>query len=100
MIYADPPTEEVAIYRALEPAEKDAAKNRMSEAGKVGKVSTPSGKARDKLGALVEAAEAEPEKYAKLVAIAGDARLSNRQHVSDLPSSWRTLPFREERRPA
>ena len=70
------PSEEVAIYRALVPAEKEAAKERMSEGGKVRKLSLPSGQARDKLGAyvgksgrtlekqvaLVEAAEAEPEK--------------------------------------
>ena len=78
------PTEEVAIYRALAPAEEEAARKRMSEAARVGKVSTPSdaGKTRDKVGkyvgksgrtlekqvAIVEAAEAEPEKFGKLMA--------------------------------
>ena len=40
-----------AIMRALEPAEKAAAKERMSEGG-VRKVSLPSGQARDKIGAF------------------------------------------------
>lgn len=76
------PTEEVAIYRALQPKESVAAKDRMIAGGRVGKLSTPSGKTRDKVGtfvgksgrtlekqvALVEAAEAEPEKFGKVVA--------------------------------
>lgn len=70
------PSEEVAIWLALQPVEKEAAKERMREGGRVGKISTPSGKTRDKVAtylgksgktlekqvALVEAAEAEPEK--------------------------------------
>ncbi len=78
------PSEINAIERALAPIEAAAAKERMSEGGKVGKLSTPSdaGKTRDKIGAfagvsgrtvekiakVVEAAEREPEKFAPLVA--------------------------------
>ena len=78
------PSEIDAIRKALAPIEEAAAKERMSEGGKVGKLSTPSGagKTRDKVGAfagvsgktvekiakVVEAAEREPEKYAPLVA--------------------------------
>ena len=77
------PSEIEAIRRAMEPVEKAAAKERMSEGGKVGKVSTPSnaGRTRDKLGAfagvsgrtvekiaaVVAAAVAEPERFGKLV---------------------------------
>jgi ParB/RepB/Spo0J family partition protein len=77
------PTEVDAIRRALEPVEKAAAKARMKEGGRVGKLSTPSdaGKTRDKIGAfagvsgrtvekiaaIVDAAEADPEKYGHLV---------------------------------
>jgi hypothetical protein len=48
------PSEIDAIRKALEPLEKLAAKERMSEGGKVGKISTPSeaGKTRDKVGAF------------------------------------------------
>jgi ParB/RepB/Spo0J family partition protein len=78
------PSEIEAIRRELEPIEKAAARRRMSEGGKVGKLSLPSdaGKAADKIGAfagisgrqvekiaaVVAAAEAEPEKYGKLAA--------------------------------
>ena len=79
------PTEEVAIWRALEPEEREAAKDRQSGLGRdrCGKLPQRSkSKTRDRLGAfvgksgrtlekqvaLVEAAEAEPEKYGKLVA--------------------------------
>jgi len=72
------PTEEVAIWRALQPAEKGAATSRKLS----GRSAENTGETRDKLGtyvgksgrtlekqvALVEAAEAEPEKDAKLVA--------------------------------
>ena len=75
------PSEAVAIKRALEPLEKEAAKERMREGARVGKVSTPSGKARDKVAAvagmsgrtlekaeaIVDAAEAEPERFGKLL---------------------------------
>jgi ParB-like chromosome segregation protein Spo0J len=78
------PSEIEAIRRALEPIEKAAAKERMSEGGKGGKVSQPSDgpvRARDKIGALagvsgrtvekiaaiVAAAEAEPKKFSHLV---------------------------------
>ena len=47
----------MAIYGALEPAERKAAKDRMSEGGKVRKVSTPSSKTRDKLGVFVDSTE-------------------------------------------
>ena len=78
------PSEIESIRRAMLPTEKEAAKERMSEGGKVGKISTPSeaGRTRDKIGAfagisgrtvekiskVVAAAEAEPEKYGKLQA--------------------------------
>jgi ParB-like chromosome segregation protein Spo0J len=78
------PSEIDAIRKALAPIEEAAAKERMSEGGKVGKLSTPSGagKTRDKVGAfagvsgrtvekigkVMEAAEREPEKFAPLVA--------------------------------
>jgi len=78
------PSEIDAIRRALEPLEKEAARARMSEAARAGKLSTPSaaGKARDRIGAfagvsgrivekiakVVEAAEAEPERFGKLLA--------------------------------
>lgn len=75
------PSEIDAIRRELEPVEKMAAKERMSEGGKVGKVSTPSGKTRDKIGefagmsgrnvekiaAVVDAAQTDPEQYGHLV---------------------------------
>ena len=77
------PSEIDAIRRALEPIEKAAAKTRMSEGGKVGKLSTPSlaGKTRDKIGAfagvsgrsvehireIVEAAERDPRRFGPLV---------------------------------
>jgi ParB-like chromosome segregation protein Spo0J len=83
------PSEIDAIRRALEPIEKAAAKARMSEGGgdqrsadRVGKISTPdAGKTRDKIGAfagvsgrtvekiaaVVDAAETEPEKFGHLV---------------------------------
>jgi N6-adenosine-specific RNA methylase IME4/ParB-like chromosome segregation protein Spo0J len=83
------PSEIDAIRRAMEPIEKAAAKERMSEGGgdqrspdRVGKISTPDvGKTRDKIGAfagvsgrtvekiaaVVEAAEAEPAKFGHLV---------------------------------
>ena len=74
-------SEAVAIKRALEPLEKAAAKERMREGARVGKVSTPSGKTRDKIAAvtgmsgrtlekaeaIVAAAEAEPEKFGRLL---------------------------------
>jgi hypothetical protein len=55
------PSEIDAIRRALEPEEKAAAKERMSEGGKVWKVSTPSGKARDKIGAFGGVSESGPQ---------------------------------------
>jgi len=82
------PSEIDAIRRALEPVEKAAAKERMKAGGgdqrspdRVEKVSTPdAGKTRNKIGAfagvsgrtvekiaaVVDAAEADPEKYGKL----------------------------------
>lgn len=75
------PSEIDALRRKLEPMEKAAAKARMAEGGKVGKVSTPSrardrigafagisGRTVDKIAAVVEAAEAEPERFNKLLA--------------------------------
>jgi N6-adenosine-specific RNA methylase IME4 len=75
------PSEIDAIRRAMEPAEKEAAVERMSDGGKGWKLSTPSEKTRDKIGEfagvsgrtvekiarVVEAAEAEPDKYGYLV---------------------------------
>ncbi len=74
------PSEIEAIRRALEPQEKEAAKERMSEAGKGAKVSQPS-RSTDKIGAfagvsgrtlekvrdVVDAAEKEPERFGHLV---------------------------------
>jgi N6-adenosine-specific RNA methylase IME4/ParB-like chromosome segregation protein Spo0J len=76
------PSEIESIRRALEPIEKAAARERMSEGGKVGKLSLPSnagktvdrigafagisGRTVEKIAAVVAAAEAEPEKYSKL----------------------------------
>jgi N6-adenosine-specific RNA methylase IME4/ParB-like chromosome segregation protein Spo0J len=74
------PSEMVAIWRAIEPSERAAAKARMSEGARVGKISTPSGKTRDRIGAalgvsgrtlekyveIVEAAEAEPDRFGHL----------------------------------
>jgi hypothetical protein len=71
------PSEIDSICRALEPQEKAAAKERMT----LGKVSTGSGKTRDKVGAfagvlsrtvekikdVVEAAEADPDRFGPLV---------------------------------
>ena len=75
------PSEIDAIRRALEPNERAAAKERMSDGGKGAKVSQPyratdrlgafagvSGRTVEKIAAVCEAAEAEPDKYAKLVA--------------------------------
>jgi ParB/RepB/Spo0J family partition protein len=84
------PSEIDAIRRALEPAEKAAAKERMSEGGgdqrsadRVGKVSLPdtsrtrdkigafagvSGRTVEKIAAIVAAAEADPERFGKLAA--------------------------------
>jgi N6-adenosine-specific RNA methylase IME4 len=75
------PSEIDAIRRTLEPHLKAEARDRMSEARKVGKVSTPS-RARDKIGAFAgvsgrtvekisqvcEAAEADPGRFGKLKA--------------------------------
>jgi N6-adenosine-specific RNA methylase IME4 len=77
------PSEMVAIGEALEEMERAAAKARMSEGARVGKISTPSGagRARDKVAAslgvsgktyekakaIVKAAGAEPEKYGPLL---------------------------------
>jgi N6-adenosine-specific RNA methylase IME4 len=73
------PSEIDAIRRALEPVEKAAAKDRMREGGKGVKVSQPSratdkigafagvsGRTIEKIAAVVDAAEADPEKYGKL----------------------------------
>ncbi len=82
------PSEAVAIARALEPLEKEAAKQRQREGarrGGKGRASLPTpdkGRARDKAAqatgvarrtlekasAIVDAAEAEPEKFSKLLA--------------------------------
>lgn len=75
------PTEEVAIYRALQPAEKEAAKERMSEGGKVGKVSTPSSKTRDRLGAFVGKSGRTLEKQATR---AGPAQREGAAHPAAL----------------
>src|SRR5258708_2763691 len=64
-----------AIRRTFEPVEKVAAKKRMSDGGKGAKVSQPSraadagvsGRTVEKIKAVVEAAESEPERFAKLV---------------------------------
>lgn len=78
------PSEIEAIRRAMMPAEKEAAKVRMSDGGKGGKVSQPtqgperardkvagfagvSGRTVEKIAAVVEAAERDPEKFAPLV---------------------------------
>ena len=74
------PSEIDSIRRAVEPIEKAAARERMSEGGKGAKVSQPS-RATDKIGAfagvsgrtvekikaVVEAAEAEPERFGTIV---------------------------------
>ena len=84
------PSEIDAIRRALEPVEKAAAKERET-LGKVSLGSEP-GRARDKIGAfagvsgrtvekiaaVVAAAEAEPEKYARLAESHGSPRTSRR----------------------
>jgi N6-adenosine-specific RNA methylase IME4 len=76
------PSEIDAIRRAIEPIEKAAAKKRMSEGGKGGKISQPS-RVRDRIGAfagmsgrqvekiakVIDAAEQEPEKFGHLVEI-------------------------------
>ncbi len=78
------PSEIEAIRRAMLPVETEAARERMAEGARVGKVSTPSdaGKTRDKIGsfagvsgrtvekiaAVVEAAETKPEQFGHLVA--------------------------------
>ena len=77
------PSEIEAIRRAMAPKEREAAKTRMSEGGKGGEIPQPSkGRAADKvasfagrdrrtvekIAAVVEAAEREPEKFAPLVA--------------------------------
>jgi ParB/RepB/Spo0J family partition protein len=75
------PSEIDAIRRKVEPIERAAARQRMSAGGKGVEISTPSGKTRDKIGAfagvsgrtvekiaeIVEAAEAEPTRYGKLL---------------------------------
>jgi N6-adenosine-specific RNA methylase IME4 len=77
------PTEIDAIRRALEPIEKAAAKGRMSEGARVGKISTPSaaGKTRDKIGAFAgvsgrtvakiaavcDAGRADPKRFGQLL---------------------------------
>ena len=65
------PSEAVAIKRALEPVEKAAAKERMAEGGKVGKVSTPSGKARDKVAAYAGISGRTMDKADELARAAG-----------------------------
>ena len=79
------PTEIDAIRRAMEPAEKEAAKERQDEARKRiggGNFPQPTGKTRDKIGAfagvsgrtvekiakVVEAAEQDPDKFGHLTA--------------------------------
>ena len=78
------PSEEVAIYRALQPVEKQAAKARQGTRtdlvenfhnvdgrktrDKLGAFVGKSGRTLEKQVALVEAAEAEPERFGKLVA--------------------------------
>jgi len=78
------PSEIDAIRRALEPAEKAAAKERMTLGGrgkkgrkvsgpfdardKIGAFAGVSGRTVEKIAAVVEAAEAEPERFGKLVA--------------------------------
>ncbi|HEX9070985.1 MAG TPA: MT-A70 family methyltransferase [Pseudolabrys sp.] len=64
------PSEIDAIRRALEPLERAAAKKRMSEGGKVGKISTPSGKTRDKIGAIAGISGRQVEKIAEVVTAA------------------------------
>jgi ParB/RepB/Spo0J family partition protein len=75
------PSEMVAIAATVEAHERQLAKQRMSEGGKVGKLSTPSGKTRDKVAAplgvsgktldkaraVVAAANAEPERFGRLL---------------------------------
>ena len=73
------PTEIDAIRREMEPAERVAAKERMGEAGKGAKVSQPSrstdkigsfagvsGRTVEKIAAVVDAAEADPERFGHL----------------------------------
>jgi hypothetical protein len=80
------PSDIAAIHEALMPIEREAARQRMSEGGKGGKIAQPSTsgavRARDRVGAIAgvsgrtvekmvavaAAAEAEPEKYGKLLA--------------------------------
>jgi ParB/RepB/Spo0J family partition protein len=74
------PSEIDAIRRVIEPIEKAAAKGRMSEAGKGAKVSQPSratdkigsfagvsGRTVEKIAAVVEAAETEPQRFGHLL---------------------------------
>lgn len=76
------PSEIEAIRRALEPIEKAASKERMSEGGqgvetfhtlpgktrdKIGTFAGVSGRTVEKIAAVVEAAESEPEKFGHLV---------------------------------
>jgi N6-adenosine-specific RNA methylase IME4 len=75
------PSEIEAIRRALLPVEVPAARDRMIEGARVGKVSTPSrtrdrigafagvsGRTVEKIAAVVAAAEAQPERFGKLAA--------------------------------
>jgi N6-adenosine-specific RNA methylase IME4 len=64
------PSEIDAIRRALAPAEAAAAKARMSAGGKGWKVSTPSGKTRDRIGAFAGVSGRTVEKIAYVVAAA------------------------------
>jgi N6-adenosine-specific RNA methylase IME4 len=64
------PSEIEAIRRALAAIEKTAAKERMSAGGKGWKVSTPSGKTRDRIGAFAGVSGRTVEKIARVVAAA------------------------------
>jgi ParB-like chromosome segregation protein Spo0J len=86
-------SEAVAIKRALEPIEREAAQKRMLAGRPLEKFSEGSGRALDKIAkatgmhrttlvkaeAIVDAAEAEPEKFGKL--LADMDRLRSRPHL-------------------
>jgi ParB-like chromosome segregation protein Spo0J len=107
------PSEIVAIKRALEERLKAEAKERMSEGGKGGEIPQPSkGRAADKLGAfvgkdrktvekmeaVVAAAEAEPERFGKMLEDM-DRTGSSAAHTSELKLQRRPRRFRKEAPP-
>ena len=107
------PSEIDAIRRAMLPLEKAAARQRMGDGGKGAKISHPSrasdkigafagvsGRTVEKIAAVVDAAEAEPEKYAPLLAAMDRSgkvngpyrRLKNAQQAEQLRAAPPSLP--------